>query len=125
MTVAGIVTALAVGLLVAGVGWRITPRRREVPLWLALVAGIVTALLGVILARIVGLDTDRSGAWRVAVPAASAVLGVVLVAATAGGPRRADAAAPRGTGPDLDTAQTPPVAGRRMARPDLPWRKTP
>ncbi|MCL7457708.1 hypothetical protein AB0I85_14725 [Micromonospora echinofusca] len=124
MTVAGIVTALAVGLLVAGVGWWITPRRREVPLWLALVAGIVTALLGVILARIVGLDTDRSGAWRVAVPAGSAVLGVVLVAATAGGPRRS-AAAPRGTGPDLDTAQTPPVAGRRMARPDLPWRKTP
>ncbi|MGC5333166.1 GlsB/YeaQ/YmgE family stress response membrane protein [Micromonospora sp. DT62] len=121
MTVAGLLTALAVGLLVAGAGWWVTPRRREVPVWLALVAGIVTALLGVILARIVGLDTDRSGAWRVGVPAASAVVGVALVAATAG-PRRA--AAPRGTGPDLDTAQTPPVAGRRVARPDLPWRKT-
>ncbi|MDT0532965.1 GlsB/YeaQ/YmgE family stress response membrane protein [Micromonospora sp. DSM 115977] len=122
MTVAGLLTALAVGLLVAGAGWWVTPRRREVPAWLALVAGIVTALLGVILARIVGLDTDRSGAWRVGVPAASAVVGVALVAATAG-PRRA-AAPPRGTGPDLDTAQTPPVAGRRVARPDLPWRKT-
>ncbi|MEU7999474.1 GlsB/YeaQ/YmgE family stress response membrane protein [Micromonospora sp. NPDC049060] len=122
MTVAGLLTALAVGLLVAGAGWWVTPRRREVPAWLALVAGIVTALLGVILARIVGLDTDRSGAWRVGVPAASAVVGVALVAVTAG-PRRA-AAPPRGTGPDLDTAQTPPVAGRRVARPDLPWRKT-
>ncbi|MEU4775643.1 GlsB/YeaQ/YmgE family stress response membrane protein [Micromonospora sp. NPDC023644] len=123
MTVAGLCTALAVGLLVAVVGWRVTPRRREVPVWLALVAGIVTALLGVILARIVGLDTDRSGAWSIGVPAGSAVLGVALVAATAG-PRRA-AGPPRGTRPDLAPAQTPPVAGRRVARPDLPWRKTP
>ncbi|MEU4782772.1 GlsB/YeaQ/YmgE family stress response membrane protein [Micromonospora sp. NPDC023633] len=123
MTIAGLFTALAVGLLVAGVGWRVTPRRREVPVWLALVAGIVTALLGVILARIVGLDTDRSGAWSIGVPAGSAVLGVALVAATAG-TRRA-AGPPRGTRPDLDPAQTPPVAGRRVARPDLPWRKTP
>ncbi|RLK26199.1 hypothetical protein DER29_4219 [Micromonospora sp. M71_S20] len=122
MTVAGLVTALAVGLLVAGAGWRVNPRRREVPVWLALVAGIVTALFGVILARIVGLDTDGSAAWRVGVPAGSAVVGVALVAATAG-PRRA-AAPPGGTEPDLDTAQTPPVAGRRVARPDLPWRKT-
>ncbi|MEW2378746.1 hypothetical protein AB0883_21965 [Micromonospora sp. NPDC047812] len=122
MTVAGLLTALAVGLLVAGAGWRVNPRRRGVPVWLALVAGIVTALSGVILARIVGLDTDGSAAWRVGVPAGSAVVGVALVTATAG-PRRADAP-PGGTGPDLDTAQTPPVAGRRVARPDLPWRKT-
>ncbi|MFG1891584.1 hypothetical protein ACGFIR_27400 [Micromonospora sp. NPDC049051] len=124
MTVAGLVTALAVGLLVACVGWWLTPRRREVPVWLALVAGIVTALLGVILARIVGLDIDRSDAWRVGVPAGSAVLGVALVAATAGGPRRA-AVAPPGAEREPDTAPTPPVAGRRLARPDLPWRKTP
>ncbi|MEH0975258.1 GlsB/YeaQ/YmgE family stress response membrane protein [Micromonospora sp. CPCC 205546] len=122
MTVAGLVTALVVGLLVAGVGWRLTPHRSEVPVWLVLVAGVVTALLGVILARIVGLDTDRSGGWSIGVPAGSAVLGVALVAATAGGARRA-AAPPRG--PDLDTAPTPPVGGRRVARPDLPWRKTP
>ncbi|MEU6077972.1 GlsB/YeaQ/YmgE family stress response membrane protein [Micromonospora sp. NPDC047074] len=123
MTVAGLVTALAVGLLVAGVGWLVAPHRREVPVWLALVSGIVTALLGVILARIVGLDTDRSGLWSVGVPAVSAVLGVTLVTATAG-PRR-PAAPPPGTRPDLDPTPTPPVTDRRVARPDLPWRKTP
>ncbi|MER7421063.1 GlsB/YeaQ/YmgE family stress response membrane protein [Micromonospora peucetia] len=123
MTVAGLVTALAVGLLVAALGWRLVPRRREAPVWLILVAGVVTALLGVILARIVGLDLDGSGPWSIGVPAGSAVLGVALVMATAG-PRRS-AAPPRGTRPDLDPVPTPPVASRRVARPDLPWRKTP
>ncbi|SCL71026.1 GlsB/YeaQ/YmgE family stress response membrane protein [Micromonospora peucetia] len=119
MTVAGLVTALAVGLLVAALGWRLAPRRREVPIWLILVAGIVTALLGVILARIVGLDLDGSGPWSIGVPAGSAVLGVALVLATAG------PAPTRGAQPDLDPAPKPPVASRRVARPDLPWRKTP
>ncbi|MER7335710.1 MULTISPECIES: hypothetical protein [unclassified Micromonospora] len=123
MTVAGLVTALAVGLLVAAAGWLVVPRRWEVPAWLALVTGVVTAVLGVILARIVGLDTGRSDLWRLAVPAGSAVLGVALVAATAG-PRRPPLPARR-TGPDLDSTPTPPVAGRRVASPDLPWRKTP
>ncbi|MEU4644126.1 GlsB/YeaQ/YmgE family stress response membrane protein [Micromonospora sp. NPDC023814] len=123
MTVAGLLTALAVGLLVAATGWLALPRRREVPAWLALVAGIVTAVLGVILARIVGLDTGRSGLWRLAVPAGSAVLGVALVAATAG-PRRPPVPARR-TRPDLDSKPTPPFADRRVAPPDLPWRKTP
>jgi uncharacterized membrane protein len=121
MTAAGLVTALAVGLLVAGAGWLAVPHRREVPAWLALVAGVVTAVLGVILARIVGLDTGRD-AWGLAVPAGSAVLGVALVAATAspGHP-----SAPARTRPDPDSAPTPPVAGRRVAPPDLPWRKKP
>ncbi|MEH1101555.1 GlsB/YeaQ/YmgE family stress response membrane protein [Micromonospora sp. CPCC 205561] len=123
MTVTGLVTALVVGLLVAGAGWLAAPHRREVPAWLALVAGIVTALLGVILARIAGLDTDRSHLWRIGVPALSAVLGVALVTATAG-PRRSSAP-PRGRGPDLDPTPTSPAEGRRVARPDLPWRKTP
>ncbi|MEU9509763.1 GlsB/YeaQ/YmgE family stress response membrane protein [Micromonospora sp. NPDC048170] len=123
MTVAGLVTALAVGLLVAALGWRVAPCRREVPVWLVLVAGVVTALLGVILARIAGLDIGTSGPWSIGVPAGSAVLGVALVVATAG-PRRS-AVAPRGTRPDPDPTPTPPVVGRRVARPDLPWRKTP
>ncbi|SCL46382.1 hypothetical protein GA0070606_0974 [Micromonospora citrea] len=123
MTVAGLVTALAVGLLVATAGWLALPGRRDVPAWLALVTGIVTAVLGVILARIVGLDTGRAGLWDVAVPAASAVLGVALVAVTAR-PRRPPAPADP-TRPDPDPASTPPVAGRRVAPPDLPWRKTP
>ena len=123
MTVPGLVTALAVGLVVAALGWRVAPRRREVPVWLILVAGVVTALLGVILARIVGLDIDGSGPWSIGVPAGSAALGVALVVATAG-PRRS-AAPPHGTRPDLDPAPTPPVAGRRVAQPDLPWRKKP
>ncbi|MER5335211.1 GlsB/YeaQ/YmgE family stress response membrane protein [Micromonospora sp. NPDC002717] len=122
MTVAGLLTALAVGLLIAAAGWLALPRRRKVPAWLALVTGIVTAVLGVILARIVGLDTGRSGLWHLAVPAGSAVLGVALVAATAG-PRRPPVPARR-TRPDLDSHPTPPVADRRVASPDLPWRKT-
>lgn len=123
MTVAGLVTALVVGLLVAAAGWLVVPRRRQVPAWLALVTGIVTAVLGVILARIVGLDTGRSGLWHLAVPAGSAALGVALVAATAG-PRRPPDPAAR-TRPDRDPTPTPPVAGRRVASPDPPWRKTP
>ncbi|WP_433385217.1 hypothetical protein [Micromonospora sp. KLBMP9576] len=118
MTAANLVTALAVGLLVAALGWRVVPRGRGVPVWLILVVGIVAALSGVILARIAGLDLAGSRPWSVGVPAGSAVLGVILVVTTAA-PRRV-AAPPAATRSGFDPAP-PPVADR----PDLPWRKTP
>ena len=120
MTVPGLVTAVVVGLLVAALSWVLSPRRRDVPVWLVLVTGVVTALLGAILARIFGLDLGGFGPWSIVVSAASAIIGVILVIAPAG--LQHDETPPYGPQPGFDDfTPTPPVTDR----PDLQRRKTP
>lgn len=56
MTLAGIVTALVVGLVVGALGRLVLTGRARVPLWLTLTIGGVAALLGAITARLAGVD---------------------------------------------------------------------
>ncbi|MFI0795857.1 GlsB/YeaQ/YmgE family stress response membrane protein [Micromonospora rubida] len=84
MTVAGLVSALLVGLVVGALGRLVVPGRRTAPLWLTLVVGVVAALLGTILARLVGVAGAGFRLQDVLVQVGLAGVGVVLVAATAG-----------------------------------------
>ncbi|PZF94743.1 GlsB/YeaQ/YmgE family stress response membrane protein [Micromonospora deserti] len=84
MTVAGLVTALAVGLTVAALSRLVVPGSRRVPLWLVLVVGVVAAVSGTVLARIAGVEAGPADLLGLGVPAGSAGLGALLVAATAG-----------------------------------------
>ncbi|MGW1059139.1 GlsB/YeaQ/YmgE family stress response membrane protein [Micromonospora sp. NBC_01412] len=84
MTVAGLVSALLVGLVVGALGRLVVPGRRTAPLWLTLVVGVVAALLGTILARLAGVAGAGFRFQDVLVQVGLAGVGVVLVAATAG-----------------------------------------
>ncbi|SCG46451.1 hypothetical protein GA0070609_1778 [Micromonospora echinaurantiaca] len=83
MTATGLGTAVAIGLAVGAVGRFAVPGLRAVPVWLALVVGVVTAVLGTV---VVGLADagGRFGPLDLVVQVGSAVAGVALVALTTG-----------------------------------------
>ncbi|MFC8850214.1 MULTISPECIES: GlsB/YeaQ/YmgE family stress response membrane protein [unclassified Micromonospora] len=84
MTVAVLVSAVVVGLVVGALGRLAVPGRRSAPLWLPLVVGVVAALAGSVVARLAGADGQGFRLVDVIVQAGVAGVGVVLVAATTG-----------------------------------------
>ncbi|GIJ79584.1 hypothetical protein SAMN05443287_104101 [Micromonospora phaseoli] len=82
MTIAGIGTALAVGLAVGWLGRFVLPGRPAVPLWLTMTIGGVAALLGAITAWLAGVQ--GFSLLSLVVQAGLAATGVVIVIATAG-----------------------------------------
>ncbi|MEU4555345.1 hypothetical protein EV382_2605 [Micromonospora violae] len=80
MSVAGLVTALLVGVTIGLLGRLITPGRRDAPIWLTVSVGVVAALAGSILARLADVDT---GLLTLVIQAGLAGTGVVLVVTTA------------------------------------------
>jgi uncharacterized membrane protein YeaQ/YmgE (transglycosylase-associated protein family) len=80
MTVAGIISALIVGLIIGALGRLVVPGRQNIPVWLTIVVGIVAALLGTALARGAGFaDTDGVDWTEILVQVVLAALGVYLV----------------------------------------------
>ena len=59
MAVAGIITAIVMGLLIGALGRLVVPGKQNIPIWLTIVVGVVAALLGTFLARAPG---SRHGA---------------------------------------------------------------
>lgn len=86
LTVAGIVSALIVGLIIGALGRLVVPGRQNIPLWLTVLIGIGAALLGTILARAVGIATRTAGIdWaELLVQVVLAAVGVALVAGVGG-----------------------------------------
>lgn len=86
MTVAGILSAIVIGLIVGVLARMILPGRQNIPIWLTIVVGIVAALLGTALARALGIPTATSGIdWmELLVQLIVAVIGVALVSGAYG-----------------------------------------
>jgi len=85
MTVAGIVTAIIVGLVIGALGRLVVPGRQNIPVWLTIVVGIVAALLGTAIARGAGLATTEGVDWiEILIQVALAAVGVALVAGVGG-----------------------------------------
>jgi uncharacterized membrane protein YeaQ/YmgE (transglycosylase-associated protein family) len=82
MTITGIITALAVGLIVGALGRLVVPGRQHLPVWLTLVIGVVAALLGTVLARLAGIDQAGFSLWTLLIQVGLAGLAVFAVAAT-------------------------------------------
>lgn len=82
MTVTGLITALVIGAVIGALGRLILPGRQNIPIWLTIVVGIVAALLGTYLARVVGIPTTTAGVdWtELLVQLVLAVIGVAIVA---------------------------------------------
>lgn len=84
MTITGIITAIVVGLIVGALGRLVVPGRQNIPIWLTMAIGVVAALLGTILARLIGVSTSGFSLLELVIQVALAATGVAVVAGTAG-----------------------------------------
>jgi uncharacterized membrane protein YeaQ/YmgE (transglycosylase-associated protein family) len=80
MTVAGIISAIIVGLIIGALGRLVVPGRQGLPIWLTIVVGIVAALIGTAIAQAVGVAVTDGVDWiELVFQVALAAIGVVLV----------------------------------------------
>jgi uncharacterized membrane protein YeaQ/YmgE (transglycosylase-associated protein family) len=81
MTVAGIVSALIVGLIIGVLGRLVAPGKQNVPIWLTIVIGIIAAFIGTAIARGLGYaDTDGIDWLEILTQVVLAAIGVSLAA---------------------------------------------
>jgi uncharacterized membrane protein YeaQ/YmgE (transglycosylase-associated protein family) len=83
MTIAGIVGALVIGLIIGALGRLVVPGKQDIPIWLTIVVGIVAALIGT---AIVGpLRNTRGIDWiELLTQVVLAAVGVVIVSSLRG-----------------------------------------
>ncbi|MEV0454975.1 MULTISPECIES: GlsB/YeaQ/YmgE family stress response membrane protein [Catellatospora] len=80
MTVAGIISALIVGLVIGALGRLVLPGRQSLPIWLTIVVGIVAALIGTAIAQAVGVAVTDGIDWiELVFQVGLAALGVALL----------------------------------------------
>lgn len=80
MTVAGIISAIIVGLIIGALGRLVVPGRQGLPIWLTIVVGIVAALIGTALAQAVGVAVTNGIDWiELVFQIGLAALGVALL----------------------------------------------
>jgi len=85
MTVAGILSAIIVGLIVGALGRLVVPGRQNMPVWLTIIVGIVAALIGTALAQVIGVSVTPGIDWiEVLLQVALAALGVALIGGVRG-----------------------------------------
>jgi uncharacterized membrane protein YeaQ/YmgE (transglycosylase-associated protein family) len=80
MTVVSILSALVVGLIVGALGRLVVPGKQHIPLWLTLVIGVVAALIGTVVARAIGVNTDGFSVLEFLLQVLLAAVGVAIVA---------------------------------------------
>ncbi|WP_326837473.1 GlsB/YeaQ/YmgE family stress response membrane protein [Amycolatopsis rhabdoformis] len=85
MAVAGIISALLVGLVIGVLGRLVAPGKQKIPLWLTIVIGIIAAFAGTAIARGAGYaDTEGLDWLELITQVVLAALGVSLTAAAYG-----------------------------------------
>ncbi|BCJ75382.1 transglycosylase [Catellatospora sp. IY07-71] len=85
MTVAGIISAIIVGLVIGALGRLVVPGRQGMPIWLTIVVGIVAALIGTALAQAVGVAVTAGVDWiELVFQVGLAALGVALLTGVRG-----------------------------------------
>ncbi|MGC7093402.1 GlsB/YeaQ/YmgE family stress response membrane protein [Amycolatopsis lurida] len=63
MEIAGIISAIIVGLIIGILGRLVVPGKQSIPIWLTLVVGIVAAFIGTAIARGVGYADTKGFDW--------------------------------------------------------------
>ena len=80
MTVAGILSAILVGLVIGALGRLVVPGRQGIPIWLTIIVGIIAAFIGTAIARAVGVANTSGFDWiEFFIQVGVAALGVLLV----------------------------------------------
>jgi uncharacterized membrane protein YeaQ/YmgE (transglycosylase-associated protein family) len=82
MTATGIISAIVIGAIIGALARLILPGRQHIPLWLTIVVGVVAALVGTWLSRVLGIPIVTRGIdWlELLVQLVLAVIGVAIVA---------------------------------------------
>ncbi len=78
MTITGIIVAIIIGAIIGVVARLILPGKQNIPIWLTIAVGIVAAILGTLLAQVVGVETTDGIDWIEIV--LQIVLAVIFVA---------------------------------------------
>jgi uncharacterized membrane protein YeaQ/YmgE (transglycosylase-associated protein family) len=85
MTVAGIISALIVGLIIGALGRLVVPGKQNIPIWLTMLIGVAAALLGTVIARTANLADTNGFDWiEFFIQVVLAAVGVALVVGVAG-----------------------------------------
>lgn len=63
MTVSGIISALVVGLIIGALGRLVVPGRQNIPIWLTIVVGVGAAILGTLVAGVLGVADTQGVDW--------------------------------------------------------------
>jgi uncharacterized membrane protein YeaQ/YmgE (transglycosylase-associated protein family) len=82
MAVTGVISAIVIGAIIGALARLILPGRQHIPIWLTILVGVVAALVGTWLARVLGIPTATQGVdWlELLVQLVVAVIGVAIVA---------------------------------------------
>ncbi|MBN6035762.1 GlsB/YeaQ/YmgE family stress response membrane protein [Amycolatopsis sp. 195334CR] len=63
MEIAGIISAIVVGLIIGILGRLVAPGKQGIPIWLTLVVGIIAAFIGTAIARGLGYADTNGFDW--------------------------------------------------------------
>lgn len=83
MEITGFFTAIIIGLIIGALGRLVVPGRQRIPILLTMLIGIVAAILGTLVAGVLGVDDTRGIDWiELFIQIAFAAVGVSLLAGT-------------------------------------------
>jgi uncharacterized membrane protein YeaQ/YmgE (transglycosylase-associated protein family) len=85
VTIAGIISAIIVGLVIGALGRLVVPGRQNIPIWLTIIVGIVAAFIGTAIARALGVANTPGIDWiELLIQIGVAAVGVALIAGIGG-----------------------------------------
>ncbi len=85
MEITGFFTAIIIGLLIGALGRLVVPGKQRIPILLTMLIGIVAALLGTLVAEVLGVADTRGVDWiELALQVTFAAIGVSFVAGAYG-----------------------------------------
>ncbi|WP_341715850.1 GlsB/YeaQ/YmgE family stress response membrane protein [Micromonospora sp. FIMYZ51] len=85
MEITGFFTAIIIGLVIGALGRLVVPGRQRIPFLLTILIGVVAAILGTLVAGLLGVDDTAGIDWiELFIQVAFAALGVSLLAGTYG-----------------------------------------
>ncbi|MDG4819053.1 MULTISPECIES: GlsB/YeaQ/YmgE family stress response membrane protein [Micromonospora] len=85
MEVTGFFTAIIIGLIIGALGRLVVPGKQSIPIWLTLLIGVVAAILGTLVAGVLGVDETAGVDWiELFIQVVFAAIGVSLVAGAYG-----------------------------------------
>jgi uncharacterized membrane protein YeaQ/YmgE (transglycosylase-associated protein family) len=85
MEITGFFWAILIGLIIGALGRLVVPGKQSIPIWLTILIGIAAALLGTVVAGLLGVDDTKGPDWiELIIQVAFAAAGVAIVAGARG-----------------------------------------
>lgn len=85
MDIAGVLSAIIIGLALGVLGRMVAPGAQKIPIWLTILVGIAAAFLGTGVARAVGVENTEGIDWiEVIIQVVIAAVGVTIAASVMG-----------------------------------------